>query len=101
MFKLLRADKELLLRKLEETEQRRKIEVGALEEQIHDIMLHFKTEAKIKEQIESGAISKEVRKIKYNIYYNINIIKELEQSNVELKEDTSKIISKKSRRRKK
>jgi hypothetical protein len=61
MCKLLRSDKELLLRQLEELEQKRKMEVGALEEQIHDIMLHFETEAKIKEKIESGVISKEVK----------------------------------------
>ncbi|CAK5075081.1 unnamed protein product [Meloidogyne enterolobii] len=86
MSKLLRIDKELLSRKLEETNQKRKIEVGALEEQIHDLLLHFETEAKIKEQIENGAVSKE----------------ELEQSNVEVKEDvTPKVLSKKSRRRKK
>uniref|UniRef100_A0A915MKN0 BRCA1-associated protein n=1 Tax=Meloidogyne javanica TaxID=6303 RepID=A0A915MKN0_MELJA len=83
MSKLLRTDKEFLSRQLEETNQKRKIEVGALEEQIHDLLLHFETEAKIKEQIENGTISKE----------------ELEQSNVEVKEDvTPKVLSKKSRR---
>ena len=65
MSKLLGTDKELLSRQLEETNQKRKIEVGALEEQIHDLLLHFETEAKIKEQIENGTISKEVRKLLY------------------------------------
>ena len=65
MSKLLGTDKELLSRQLEETNQKRKIEVGALEEQIRDLLLHFETEAKIKEQIENGAISKEVRKLLY------------------------------------
>jgi len=101
MSKLLGTDKEHLSRQLEETNQKRKIEVGALEEQIRDLLLHFETEAKIKEQIENGAISKEVRKL-LNKYLIKKIFKELEQSNVELKEDvTPKVLSKKSRRRKK
>jgi hypothetical protein len=60
MCSLLRKDKGLLTAQKEELERLRRQEITALEEQLHDLMIHFETQAKIQDQIESGTVSKEV-----------------------------------------
>ncbi|KAL3123419.1 hypothetical protein niasHT_004591 [Heterodera trifolii] len=56
---LLSKDKELLGKQKEELERLRRQEIAGLEEQLHDLMAHFDTQAKVQRQVETGAVSKE------------------------------------------
>ena len=83
---LLRKDKDTLKQQKEELENLRKKEITSLEEQLHDLMMHFETQGKIQQQVDNGTIGKEVSSL--HVWLNTYcLIKELEQSNIEVKED--------------
>jgi hypothetical protein len=60
MCSLIRKDKDILNLQKEELERLRRQEISILEDQLHDLMMHFDTKAKIQEQVDNGMVSKEV-----------------------------------------